>query len=271
MSKSTTKHTREVKATPVVAAGRLNDTIEDGHIIVFSDAHYWPGRATTAHRGLLQLVKELKPKIIVCNGDAFDGASISRHPRIGWDSAPSVMDELGAVRERLGEIEKAAKGAALYWPIGNHDARFETFLADKAPQFEGVTGFHLKDHFPKWIPCMSVWINGNLVIKHRLGGGSHAAYGNAAKSGKSMVTGHLHSLKVSPITDYNGTRFGVDTGTLAAPYKSQFLYTEDNPVDWRSGFAVLKFVDGHMMWPQVAHVLNEEDGVMEYSGKIYNV
>ena len=269
MATRKSKHSRTEKADPTIAAGRLHDTIEDGYIFVFSDAHYWPGEATTAHRGMIALIKELKPKIIVCNGDAFDGASISRHPRIGWDSAPSVTEELEAVRVRLAEIEKAAKGASLYWPIGNHDARFETYLADKAPQFEGVAGFALKDHFPAWTPCMSVWINGDLVIKHRLGGGANAASTNARTSGKSMVTGHLHSLKVSPITDYNGTRFGVDTGTLARPYGQQFLYTEDNPVDWRAGFAVFKFIDGKMMWPQVAVV--REEGVMEYCGKIYNV
>jgi len=269
MSKS--KHTRPQPVEPTMAAGRLHDTIEDGYVFVFSDAHYWPGEASTAHRGLLKLAKELKPKIVVCNGDAFDGASISRHPRIGWDSAPSVIEELGAVRERLGEIEQTSKNAKLYWPIGNHDARFETYLADKAPQFEGVNGFHLKDHFPKWTPCMSVWINDSLVIKHRLGGGTHASHGNASKSGKSMVTGHLHSLKVSPVTDYNGTRFGVDTGTLAKPYDQQFLYTEDNPVDWRSGFAVFKFIDGEMMWPQLAAVRNEKRGEIEYCGNIYKV
>ena len=271
MATRKSKHSRTEKADPTIAAGRLHDTIEDGYIFVFSDAHYWPGEASTAHRGLLKLAKELKPKIVVCNGDAFDGASISRHPRIGWDSAPSVIEELGAVRERLGEIEQTSKNAKLYWPIGNHDARFETYLADKAPQFEGVNGFHLKDHFPKWTPCMSVWINDSLVIKHRLGGGTHASHGNASKSGKSMVTGHLHSLKVSPVTDYNGTRFGVDTGTLAKPYDQQFLYTEDNPVDWRSGFAVFKFIDGEMMWPQLAAVRNEKRGEIEYCGNIYKV
>ena len=100
---------RTEKADPTIAAGRLHDTIEDGYIFVFSDAHYWPGEASTAHRGLLKLAKEPKPKIVVCNGDAFDGASISRHPRIGWDQPQrhrrreqfvNVSEKLSNIKER---------------------------------------------------------------------------------------------------------------------------------------------------------------------------
>ena len=80
-----------------------------------------------------------------------------------------------------------------------------------------------------------------------------------------MVTGHLHSLKVPyHRLQWDKIRRGWE---LARPYGQQFLYTEDNPVDWRAGFAVFKFIDGKMMWPQVAAV--REEGVMEYCGKIW--
>jgi hypothetical protein len=100
--------------------------------------------------------------------------------------------------------------------LGNHDARFENRLAANAPQYEQVHGFSLKDHFPAWRPCWAVW-NGSTVIKHRYKGGVHATHNNTVNSGVNIVTGHLHSLKVTPFDDYNGTRYGVDTGTLADP------------------------------------------------------
>ena len=56
--------------------------IENGTVIVFSDAHFWPGIRTTAFKGLLWAIREFKPKAVINNGDAFDGASISRFPRI---------------------------------------------------------------------------------------------------------------------------------------------------------------------------------------------
>jgi hypothetical protein len=50
-------------------------------VIVFSDAHF-TDTTTTAFKALLKMIKELKPQIIICNGDAFDGQVLSRFPSI---------------------------------------------------------------------------------------------------------------------------------------------------------------------------------------------
>jgi hypothetical protein len=248
--------------------------ILNGTILVFSDAHFWPGIRTTAFCGLLWAIEEMKPQAVVNNGDAFDGAAISRHPRIGWDSTPSVIEELKACDAALGEIEEAAKDSRhntrLIWTLGNHDARFENRLAANAPQYEQVKGFSLKDHFPGWEPCWAVWNGENTVIKHRLSGGVHATHNNTVKAGVSIVTGHLHSLKVTPYDDYNGTRYGVDTGTLAEPMGPQFSnYLEEGPTNWRSGFAVLTYVDGKLLFPEVVKV--HAPGKIEFRGKVIEV
>jgi len=247
--------------------------IENGVVIVFSDAHFWPSIHTTAYKGLLWAIKEFQPKAVIANGDVFDGASISRFPRIGWDSTPSVIQELKACEIALGEIEDAAKKARhnvnLVWTLGNHDARFENRLAANAPQYEFVKGFALKDHFPAWHPCWSCWPTDDVVVKHRWKGGTHATHNNTS-SGKTMVTGHLHSLKVTPYSDYNGTRYGVDTGTLADTNGAQFInYLEDSPTNWRSGFAILTFHNGRLMWPELVHKWGENQ--VEFRGKIYDV
>jgi Calcineurin-like phosphoesterase len=256
--------------SPAEHAARRHFYVSDGVVLIFSDAHFWPGVRTTAFKALLLFIRELKPKAIICNGDAFDGASISRYPRIGWDSKPTVIQELKACKERLSEVEDAANGAKLYWPLGNHDARFENRLAQNAPEFEGVKGFSLKDHFPAWTPCWSVWINDEVVIKHRLKGGIHATRNNTLNAGKTTFTGHLHQLKVTPLDDYNGTRWGVDTGTLADPKGPQFVdYLEDGMTDWRSGFAVATFHDGDLLWPEVCRVKGE--GLVDFRGLVIDV
>lgn len=253
---------------------RLTLGLQDGVVIVFSDAHFWPAIRTTAMRGLLWAIGELQPKAVICNGDAFDGASISRFPRIGWDSKPSIIQELNACKASLGEIDDAAKAARkeckLIWTLGNHDARFENRLAQAAPEFENVSGFTLKDHFPDWIPAWSCWPTETVCVKHRFKGGIHATHNNTINSGTSIITGHLHSLKVTPFSDYTGTRYGVDTGTLADTNGPQFTdYLEDNPVNWRSGFAILTFHKGRLLWPELAHCF--ADNVLEFRGKLVNV
>src|SRR5512146_2568024 len=167
---------------------RIDVTMTDGVVIVFSDPHYWPGVKTTAHRAVLKFCEELKPKIVICNGDAFDGSRASRHPKIGFlEKNPTIVDEIRAVQERLGEVEKAAPKATLVWPLGNHDLRFEARLAAAAPEYEGVHGMHLKDHFSdRWQPCWGLHINpGTLsytVVKHRWHNGIHATHNNVLKN-----------------------------------------------------------------------------------------
>lgn len=252
--------------------GRRHLEIGNGVVLVGSDAHYWPDLISTAHRAFVKFCREMKPRAAILNGDGFDGGTISRFPRIGWDAKPTVSQELKAVEERLTEIEEAARTKELYWPLGNHDSRFETYLAAHAPEYEGVKGFHLKDHFPLWRPCWSVWINEDVVVKHRYKSGIHAPHNNTMWAGKSIVTGHLHSLKVNPLSDYNGTRYGVDCGCLAPCYGPQFVdYLEDSPTNWRSGFVVLTFWKGKLLLPELVHVLDEDHGLVQFRGQVLKV
>lgn len=251
---------------------RINLTIENGVVLVGGDGHYWPGKPSTAHRAFVKFARDLKPKALIYNGDAFDGAAISRHPTIGWESQPSVVEELEAVQLRLGELEQATpRGCRNIWTLGNHDLRFETRLATVAPEFRKVRGFHLKDNFPTWEPAWACWINDDVVIKHRLKGGTHATHNNVVAAGKTMVTNHLHSLKVTPFSDYSPRpRWGVDCGTLADPNGPQFIhYSEDAPKNHRSGFAVLTFKKGRLLWPEVVHVFDESH--VEWRGEVIRV
>lgn len=253
--------------------GRQITELQNGTVLIGGDAHFWPGEPTTAYRAFVKFVKRFKPKIIVINGDVLDAPSISRHPPIGWNRLPTVKEEIDTAKERLDEIAKASFKAEKYWPLGNHDARLETRLAQVAPELKDVYGTSLNDHFPDWQGCWSVHINdrpGGVVVKHRFKGGIHAPANNTLWAGRTMITGHLHSLKVEPFSDYNGTRFGVDGGCLAEPYHAAFQdYTEDNPKNWRSGFVLLTFVDGTLLWPEVCHVF--APGIVEFRGELIEV
>ena len=249
---------------------RLHLDIEDGIVLIASDAHYWPGVKTTMHTAFVRACQEMKPRAVIMNGDVFDGARISRHSPIMWEEAPTVKQELEACQERLGEIEQASSKAEKIWTFGNHDARFESRLAAVASEYADVQGMHLKDAFAFWQPCWSAFINDDVVVKHRFKGGIHATHNNTLWSGKSIVTGHLHSAKVTPLTDYNGTRWGVDSGTLCeAPWVQAINYLEDNPVNWRSAFVVLTFHKGRLLQPELC--LQHAPFEVEWRGKVYRV
>jgi len=253
--------------------GRINYNIENGSIIVFSDAHYWPDQRTTMHRALVSMIRKLKPKLIVNNGDAFDGGTISRWPRIGWDKKPSVIEELNAVKAALDEIESAAKEAKcsdLIWNLGNHDARYETKLAASAPEYEGVHGFHLKDHFPTWLPAWVTWVNDQVCITHYYHTGIHATHNNIVKGQCHYVTGHTHSLQIRPWTNAKAeTLYGVDTGCLADALGSHNVdYQQGRHGNHRSGFAVLTFRNGQLLMPEICQKFDEDS--FEFRGHILN-
>jgi hypothetical protein len=232
-----------------------------GRVIVGSDGHFWPGERSVAFGAMVELTKELKPAMVIMNGDSFDGARISRHPPGGWCDMPSVADELEAVKERHAEIESVAPvNTPLIWPAGNHDSRYGARLAQQAPEYLGIQGFDIADHFPAWQFCWSIWINGHTVIKHRWHQGVHGAYNNVLKSGKNIVTGHTHRLQATMYADYNGLRYGVETGTLSemGPESDKFAYAEDNPANHSQGFVVLSFAkNGMLLEPEFCRVIND--------------
>jgi len=76
---------------------RCEYELKDGIILVGSDCHYNPNYITTAHRAFVYFTKQLKPSMIVLNGDLFDFAQISAHHRIGFQQHPTVQQELEEV------------------------------------------------------------------------------------------------------------------------------------------------------------------------------
>jgi hypothetical protein len=246
-------------------------TITDGTVLIGSDFHIWPGHRTTMQRAFIQFARMLKPTAIIPNGDVFDGAAVSRHPSIGWEKIPGVQEELEAVGDYLDDLMKASPNSRRPWPAGNHDLRFESRLAAVAPEYRNVKGVHLKDHFPAWTPCWRVDINDDVVVRHREQGGEHAAWNNVMKSGKTIVTGHDHRLGVVPYTDYTGTRYGVRTGFMCdSPMDPQFVnYLEARMPNWLAGFAVLTFVNGKLLMPEICR--KHDDNHVEWRGGIVEV
>lgn len=238
--------------------------------MIGSDSHYWPGIVSTAHDAFLEFCREYKPKIVIKNGDEADFPQISRHAPIGWEKRPTLADEIDNLKAMLSEVEKVSPKARHVWPLGNHDARFESRLATVAPEYANVYGVHLKDNFPKWEPCWLAFINHDVAVKHRFKSGINAPQLNTLWSGRTIITGHLHAQGIRPHSDYNGTRWGVDAGTMADPYGPQFShYTEMNPLNWRSGFCLLTFVKGRLLLPEVVWISGP--GEVQFRGKVWNI
>lgn len=234
--------------------------------VIFSDAHFWPGATSAAFWILLQVLEDVKPDLVVDNGDSWDGASISRHDSNMWEHKPTLRQELDCVREHLDTIQAyAGTDADFIKIIGNHDMRWEALLSQKAPYIQEMPSTKVSDLFDNWEHQVSLMLNGHTWIKHRWHSGMHGAWNNVLKSGVTMITGHTHRLGVRPYTDMRGTRYGIETGTLAEPWGPQFRYVEQNPRNWQQGFVVIT-MDGDKVYPEVVEVKN---GEAFFRGKMY--
>ena len=246
---------------------RRGMTLDKGRVIIFSDAHF-TDYTTTGFKALIKFIEHFKPSAVICNGDAFDGAVLSRFPSINYDRKPSVLDELNYCKTHLDGIEAVRPaGCRLIWTMGNHDMRYESFLVSRVPEFSGVDHFSLKDHFPNWETCWSFWINDDTVVKHRHKGGRYAGYNNVQASFCNIFTGHTHVLTLSPISTFDQkTYWGVQTGTLADVNSDAFVYCEDNAKDWRQGFIMASWEEGKLLMPEMV-LVNDEDSV-QFRGEI---
>ena len=249
--------------------------IKNGHVLVGSDFHIWPGEASTCLRAFKKFCSDIKPSAVILNGDVMDFPRISRYPQ-NWESAPDPIEEIEAAQDHLNDIVTCGKrGAQKIWTAGNHDMRFESMIANALPQFRDIKGVHLSDHFAVWQKAMSCFINeeiegGFTVVKHRFKSGINAQRANTLNAGVHMVTGHLHRQNVSAVSDYNRfDRYGVDTGCVADKDHKAFTYAEDNPADWRSGFALLTYRGGRLMMPELVTKWDEKS--VQFRGEIIGV
>ena len=234
---------------------RLKLELEDGVICIASDCHYLPGEVTIAHRAFVEAVKNLKPAIVILNGDVADFAQISRHDPMGWQKRYTVKEELDAIEARTDDIALAYTGAKRILTRGNHDDRFNKRLAMHVPEYRDLPGMTLESYLPDWTHTTSVMINDSILVKHSWHSGMHGAWNNVLKSGVTMVTGHTHRLTVREFTDYRGTRYGIETGMLADPDEEQFEYALDGPKNWQPGFVVLTIRNGVLLSPEKCEVI----------------
>ena len=251
----------------------LDLTVEDAVMVMYSDAHFWPGLDSCANRALLKLLPSIKPNYVWDLGDSLDGASISRHPPSGWTDMPKLAVELEAMLMAKRKIKAVSKGAIHAMIHSNHAARFDKYFAMNASEAKGIRGTRLRDHIEEPV-YLRVIINGHTLLIHGMRYGIHAQYNNVQMAHISTISGHLHAQQVRPrttLSKVNGgtnTIYGIDVGTLAAVDGPQFDYRLGTPSDWRSGFAVITFKDGILMPPEFCTVVDEDKELVFFRGKV---
>lgn len=235
-------------------------------LLIFSDAHFWPGVPCPAWQVALRIAHEHQPDYVIDNGDSMDGATVGRHPPTMWEDRPTLREELDEVRMRLAEMKSVTPRAKHLRTVGNHDTRLEAILAQRVPEFRKMPSTTVSEMVPDWEHHTSHIFNNHLLIKHRILGGDNAALRNTQRAGISTITSHTHVMAIRALTDFRGLRYGCETGTIAYKYGPQFQYAEDNPRNWQEGFLFVTVFPDKILPEQV---IVGDDGAAFFRGKWY--
>lgn len=112
-------------------------------ILVLSDVHIPYHDEEAVGAAVAYAKRHVKPDVILLNGDIADFYSISR-----WEQNPSkrdLLDEIEHVRDFLGWLRLEFPKAKMVYKLGNHDERWDKYIANKASDLWGLKAITLPE------------------------------------------------------------------------------------------------------------------------------
>lgn len=179
---------------------------------ILSDVHL-PYHNIDALTCAITYLKKEKVDAILLNGDTMDCHQLSRFIR-----DPKKRDfkyELDTLKAFMGVLDKQLK-CKVFFKIGNHEARYEKFLMEKANELKGVEEFEFENIIKARAKGIEIIASNRFMKLNELNGihgheyiGGISAPVNVARGlylrGKvSAFQGHNHSTSEHSETDMNG-------------------------------------------------------------------
>lgn len=228
--------------------------IKNGIVIIGSDIHI-PFQDNKAVEAFKSYCKEIQPSAIVLNGDVLDFYKLSRFVK---GEGRNPYEEISECQELLKSIKEACPNSDIYYVIGNHETRLETYVLSNAPHLASLvedvfTIIKTKDIGV--IGCSEVLINDNFICTHGKLLGSKAgmsAMKEIEKHYMSGASGHTHKLAKFLTRKARRKFVWLETGCLCDLNPE---YVQDP--DWQQGFAVIQFENGKLKRAEVVEI---EDG-----------
>lgn len=209
----------------------------------------------------LETVNQIKPKIVVLNGDTMDFLAISKYPKdikVNW----SLQTERERYHTFLNDLIKVSSGAKIYETVSNHsgqsvDGRWRRYLSERLgelsclPEITDVLSYQnvfLGDYKDEVEHVDYVDLNG-LIVTHgdvvRKNGGA-SPRGMIDKWLVSLLHGHTHRIGSScqRIPAMAGRKeaqlYGFEGGCLC-----DLNPTYGTAVNWQNGFNIVNFGEEH--------------------------
>lgn len=250
--------------------------LPDVQIGFFRDQHgnLQPIHDVRAVSVALQIVRDVKPHMIVCVGDNLDFAELGKY-RITPAFQLTTQATIDAATEFCAQVAAAAPhGCKIVWLAGNHEERLPNYLLDNAAAAYGLKRGARPEKWPVMsvpylcrmdeygveyrpgYPASDVWINERIRVVHgdRVRSNGSTAHLYLAREKTSVIYGHIHRIETAYRTreDYDGARtiLAASPGTLAridgaVPSTKGGTDLDGRPIqrheDWQQGVGIVDF------------------------------
>jgi len=230
--------------------------------VVYGDIHD-PFCDEPVFHMFLEALELIKPNILIENGDGLDFyqlSSFSKDPRRALELS---TDRVVFVNHRLMIKSVVSRKCHKIYLAGNHEARLQRYLCDKAPELAGLAEFAPErflqldimqwDYYPNFGKRLPEAQLGNLTVTHGHIVRKHSGYSAHAMQdelGCSVLCNHTHRLGSYWKTDSKTTHAAFENGHLYDPTKVDY---ESGAVNWQQGFSVV-MVDRETGWFRVEQI-----------------
>ena len=212
----------------------------------------------------LNIIKKVKPKLVVLVGDALDLPDWSTHFLQSPEFAFTTQKSLDWLASYLREVRQHCE--EMVYILGNHEARLEKAIIQNSVSAYGIRKANMPDTAPvisipfllgldeldiEWhsYPSGEYWINDNLVVIHgdRFGTKSGQTVMKMLDSPRcSVICGHAHRLEQAHQTVWtrgkNVTYSATSVGTLAH-IDGRVPHGGSGRMNWQQGFAIVDYGD----------------------------
>ncbi len=137
---------------------------------------------------------------VLLNGDILDSHEVSHHERDR--DALTYVDEIKLGQQFLAWLRSRLPSARIIFKEGNHDARVDRYVFERAPALVGLEGVNLrsflklKDYGVEWVGDKRIVMLGKLPVIHgheyRGGGGVNPARWLFLRAVTTSMCNHFH-------------------------------------------------------------------------------
>lgn len=229
-------------------------------MLAISDVHA-PFHDKRAVETVLKVARDLRPGILIINGDFADFLSVSGH-RKDPNEERDLKRELGGCNAVLDAIDAAVGKCIKVFVGGNHEDRLPRYLADNAPALANMLQIgellQLEKRGYAYTPYKDWTKIGKLHVTHESGrSGKHAHLATLAYFQGNVIQGHTHRIAVA----YSGNARGdkhvcAMFGHLADEKKIGYAYKAQMRADWQHGFGVGYFEPNGNVHLQAIPIVN---------------